>query len=276
MGYGDFGAFNGGLSTTPALDALMGDSVCLSQHYSASPVCAPARASLLTGRYPHRTGAIEVREFRGLCNLALRETTIADVLKAAGYATGQVGKWHNGSLGDRFSPDARGFDEFAGFRSGWQDYYKWALDRNGRYERADGRYLTDVLTQEAIEFLRRRRNEPFYLHLAYNAPHFPLQAAESEVKPFRDTGRFSDAVSTIYGMITCMDRGIGVILQELRALGLERDTIVMFTSDNGPDFSDSGEGPKVRFNWRVQRCQGERVRGRYPGADARPLASRSG
>ena len=248
MGYGDFGAFNEVRSSTPTLDRLMGESVCLSQHYSASPVCAPARASLLTGRYPHRTGAIEVREVRGLCNLALRETTIADLLKATGYATGLVGKWHNGSLGDRFSPNARGFDEFAGFRSGWQDYYEWVLNRNGRYERADGRYLTDVFTQEAIEFLRRHRTQPFYLQLAYNAPHFPLQAPEADVEPFRERGMFSDSVSTIYGMIACMDRGIGDILQELKALGLERDTIVMFTSDNGPDFSDSGEGPKVRFN----------------------------
>ena len=95
MGYGDFSAFNdSGLCITPRLDALMAEGVCLTQHYSASPVCAPARAALLTGRYPHRTGATGLRELRGMCNLATRETTIAELLAASGYATGLVGKWH--------------------------------------------------------------------------------------------------------------------------------------------------------------------------------------
>ena len=107
IGYGDFGLFNNGLSQTPALDDLLGQSVCFTQHYSASPVCAPARAALLTGRYPHRTGAIEVRERRGICNLALRETTIAELLGRAGYATGMIGKWHNGSMGSNYHPNAR-------------------------------------------------------------------------------------------------------------------------------------------------------------------------
>ncbi|MBV8957843.1 MAG: sulfatase-like hydrolase/transferase, partial [Actinobacteria bacterium] len=96
MGYGDFGCFNDGASRTPVLDQLVGEGICLTQHYSASPVCAPARASLLTGRYPHRTGAIDTLEHRGLDRIALRERTMADLLKEAGYVTGLVGKWHNG------------------------------------------------------------------------------------------------------------------------------------------------------------------------------------
>jgi arylsulfatase A-like enzyme len=97
LGYGDFSAFNGGVSSTPTLDALMREGVCLTQHYTASPVCNPSRACLHTGRYPHRTGSIDTLEWWGLERLALRERTLADRLKAAGYATGLVGKWHLGA-----------------------------------------------------------------------------------------------------------------------------------------------------------------------------------
>lgn len=248
MGYGDFGAFNYGRSSTPVLDALMREGVLLTQHYSASPICAPARAGLLTGRYPHRTGAIETRELRGLCNLALKETTVASLLRDAGYATGLVGKWHNGGVRAEFHPNARGFDEFAGFRSGWQDYYNWVLDRNGSFEKADGRYLTDVFTDESVQFIARHRAEPFFLHVCYNAPHTPLQAPEEDVRPFAETGAFTEAVSTIYGMIRRMDAGVGRILDALRTYGLEENTFVLFTSDNGPQFGGLGQGCTTRFN----------------------------
>jgi arylsulfatase A-like enzyme len=126
MGYGDFGCFNNGLSDTPVLDQLVRDGLCLTQHYSASPVCAPARASLLTGRYPHRTGVLDTLELRGLDRLGLRETTIADLLRGAGYVTGLVGKWHNGAFDRRYHPNRRGFEEFAGFSGGWQPYFEMA------------------------------------------------------------------------------------------------------------------------------------------------------
>ncbi len=150
MGYGDFGCFNYGASRTPTLDHLVNEGVCLTQHYSASPVCAPARASLMTGRYPHRTGVIDTLETRGLDRLALRELTVAELLKRSGYKTGLVGKWHNGAYDSRYHPNRRGFDEFAGFSGGWQPYFQWNLDRNGTISHADGRYLTDVFTEEAI------------------------------------------------------------------------------------------------------------------------------
>ena len=262
MGYGDFSAFNdSGLCITPRLDALMNEGVCLTQHYSASPVCAPARAALLTGRYPHRTGATGLHELRGMCNLALRETTLADVLQAAGYATGLVGKWHNGSMGTGYSPNARGFDEFAGFRSGWQDYYDWILDRNGSYERADGRYLTDVFTDEAQQFIRRHRAHPFFLHLSYNAPHFPLQSPEQEVQPFADSGKFNKAVSTLYGMLRRMDRGVERVLDTLHDCGLAENTVVFFTSDNGPDIHGQGEDCKMRFNCGFNGAKGNVLEG---------------
>jgi arylsulfatase A-like enzyme len=114
------------------------------------------------------------------------------------------------------------------------DYYRWTINRNGARENCDGRYLTEVWTEEALSFIRRHREEPFFLHLAYNAPHTPLQAPEEDVRPFRETGRFTAEVSTLYGMIRNMDSGVGQILAELDELGLAEDTVVMFTSDNGP------------------------------------------
>lgn len=249
MGYGDFGLFNNGLTQTPALDLLTSEGMCFSQHYSASPVCAPARAGLLTGRYPHRTGVIDTYECLGLERLALHETTIADLFQQAGYATGLVGKWHCGTLGEAYHPNARGFQECACFRGGWQDYYQWRLDYgDGKYRNSDGTYLTDVLTDEAIEFVRRHKHEPFFLHLAYNAPHFALQAPDEDVNPFRETGQFTEGVSRVYGMIRRMDKGIKRLLHELNALGIQENTIVIFTSDNGPDFGGQGDMCLQRFN----------------------------
>ncbi|MDP6059955.1 MAG: sulfatase-like hydrolase/transferase, partial [Pirellulaceae bacterium] len=220
---------------TPVLDQLMGESLRLSHHYAGSPVCSPSRAALLTGRYPIRTGAITPQETLGMDRIALSEVTIADTFRAGSYATGMVGKWHNGALDPRFHPNARGFDEFAGFRGGWQDYYDWRLDRNGSFEKADGRYLTDVLAEEAIGFIRRHTDEPFFLAVPFNAPHSPLQAPEDAIQPYLDAG-LSKGVSITYAMIEIMDRGVGRILEELDRNGLSDNTIVMFTSDNGPAF----------------------------------------
>ncbi len=256
MGYGDFGIFNNGLTRTPSLDQLASESVCLTQHYAGSCVCAPSRAALLTGRYPHRTGAIDTLDGRGLDRLALREKTLADLLKPAGYATGLIGKWHLGAFDPRYHPNARGFDEFVGFRGGWQDYYQWRLDYNGGIRESDGRYLTDVFTEEAIDFIRRHAKEPFFLHLNYNAPHTPLQAPEEDVKPFMETGQFNKGVSILYGMIYRMDKGIGRILEELDALGIADNTIVLFTSDNGPQFGGKGEMSTTRFNCQFNGAKG--------------------
>jgi arylsulfatase A len=249
LGYGDIGAFGNPDVQTPTLDRLASEGVALTQHYSASAVCAPARAGLLTARYPHRTGAIDTLEGRGLDRLALREVTLADALKSAGYATGLFGKWHLGALDPAYHPNRRGFDAFAGFRGGWQDYWQWQLDYNGARRKADGRYLTDVFTDEAVGFIKRHRTEPFFLHVTYNAPHTPLQAPDEEAAPFRETGRFHEAVSLLYGMNRRMDTGIGRILDTLGRCGLERNTLVLFTSDNGPQFgSELGPGSLRRFN----------------------------
>lgn len=180
---------------------------------------------------------------------------MADLLKAAGYATGLVGKWHNGALDDRFHPNQRGFDEFAGFSGGWSPYWDWHLDRNGSVAKADGRYMTDVLTEEALGFIRRHRDDRFFLHLAYSAPHYPFEAPDDDVAPFLDKD-VTPAVASIYGMIRVMDRGIGAVLTELEALGIADDTLFLFSSDNGPQFSGEGDYSTVRFNSGLRGCKG--------------------
>ena len=235
MGYGDFGVFNNGYVRTPNLDNLVGEGLCLSQHYAGSPVCSPSRAALLTGRYPHRTGAITHQEVRGLDRFSLREITLGDAFKHGGYATGLVGKWHNGALDPRYHPNARGFDEFVGFRGGWANYYNWRLDVNGSFKWSDGRYLTDVFTNEAIGFIGRHAGDPFFLSVMYNAPHSPLQAPQEDVDRYLSMG-LNRGVAMTYAMIEAMDRGVGRILEELERRGLSGNTIFMFSSDNGPAF----------------------------------------
>ena len=260
MGYGDFSAFNGGLSQTPTLDALLPESVCMTQQYTASPVCNPSRAALLTGRYPHRTGSIDTLEWRGLERLALREITVADLLKQAGYVTGHVGKWHLGAFDLRYSPTRRGFDEAVCFRGGMHDYFSWRIEYNDHPVRSDGRYLTDVWTHEAIRFIERHQKDtPFFLSLNYNAPHTPLQVPEEEIQPFREKGLFPEGVSRIYGMLRRMDTGILQILETIDRCGLRENTVVIFTSDNGPELGIYGDDEATdtrRFNCNFNGAKG--------------------
>lgn len=248
MGYGDFGIFNNQVSCTPTLDALVMEGICLTQHYSASPVCAPARAALMTGRYPHRTGSIDTLEARGLDRLRPDETTLADVLGDAGYATGLIGKWHNGNLGRAWHPTSRGYQEFVGFQGGWNPYYRYRLERNGRIEYGKDHYLTDVFTDEATAFIDRHHHEAFFLQLAYNAPHFPLEAPDATAQKYRDLG-FSLGVSLVYAMIEIMDAGLRRILDRLNEHGIADNTIVIFTSDNGPALHDWNGFSQARYNY---------------------------
>jgi len=256
MGYGDFGKFSRGNAITPNLDKMADEGVCLTQCYAESPVCTPSRAAILTGRYHHRTGAIDMRELRGLSRMSLKETTIADIFKMNGYATGLIGKWHNGTIGDKYHPNARGFDTFVGFRGGMSAYYDWNLYYNGEMKKSDGRYLTDVFTDESIKFINDHKNGPFFLNIAYNAPHSPLEAPEEDIKIFSERGLYTRGVSATYAMILCMDRGIGKIFNELKRLGIDEDTLVLFTSDNGPQFGGQGEMRTDRFNCELAGSKG--------------------
>ena len=235
MGYGDFGIFSEGRIKTPHLDRLVNQGICLQQHYSSSPICSPARAGLLTGRYPHRTGAITQHDLFGLDRIARREVTLADTFGRAGYATGLVGKWHNGSIDRRYEPNARGFDEFVGFCGGWSDYYQWHLRFNDSLSRGNGEYLTDVLTHHACDYIKRHKHDPFFLMLAYSAPHSPFQAPQYLIDHYLERG-FDRITATTYAMIEVMDTGIGRVLDQLDREGLDQNTIVLFTSDNGPAF----------------------------------------
>jgi len=252
LGYGDLGCYGNRDLRTPHIDRLARQGIRCSQHYSASPLCAPARAALLTGRYNHRTGALSVESNRGLDRIALAEHTMADTFHAAGYRTGMVGKWHSGLFDMRYHPNARGFDEFAGFLNGGMGYYDWILDYNGSPKRSDGRYLTDVFTDEAIAFIDRHRTEPFFLFLSYNAPHSPLQAPDELVRHYAELGKVNPGVATLYAMIERMDTGIGRVMDRLDQMGLAQNTMVVFTSDNGPWLgSDTCNGrryPMGRYN----------------------------
>ena len=261
MGYGDFGVFNDQISCTPQLDALVAQGHTLTQHYSAAPVCAPARAALMTGRYPHRTGGIDTLEARGLDRLRLDERTLADVLGCAGYATALIGKWHNGALNSRYHPRARGFQEFVGFQGGWNPYYRYRLDRNGTIQYGyKNQYLTDIFSDTAVDFIKRNRSGPFFLQLAYNAPHFPLEAPDAIARKYADMG-FSLGVSLIYAMIEVMDAGIGRIAEALDEMGIADNTILMFTSDNGPALGDWNGFSQRRFNFNFNGGKGNTYEG---------------
>lgn len=247
MGYGDLSAINGGRSRTPNLDRLHGESLRFTQAYAASCVCAPSRAGFLTGRYPQRTGCVCLNDLHALDRLDPAETTVADLFRAAGYHTGLIGKWHCGPLPE-CRPENRGFAEVAAFHPQGCDYFNWTIDENGRQAGAAGRYLTDYLNGRAVRFVRENRHRPFFLHLAHYAPHRPLQPPDEEaVQPFLARG-LSRGEATVYAMLEVMDRGIGMLDEELERCGLKENTIVIFTSDNGPDDLEVDGLSPVRFN----------------------------
>lgn len=237
LALGDLACFNGGRNRTPNLDRLVSESVWFNRGYSASPVCAPARAALMTGRYPHRTGVVSLNMETepALTRLRADEVTLADLFAARGYTTGLVGKWHLGT-GDECHPRRRGFSEFEGFVGAEMipSYSSYELEVAGARKKFEGRDLTEELSQRAIEFVRRHRERPFFLHLAHYAPHRPLGAPEPLVAAYEARG-LPRKIATVYAMIELMDRGIGELLETLRTLGLREKTLVIFASDNGPD-----------------------------------------
>lgn len=236
QGYGDLGIRNNPHLKTPNLDRFAREGIRLDRFY-CSPVCAPTRASLMTGRYYYRSGVIHTS--RGGAKMHGEEVTIAERLRKAGYATGIFGKWH---LGDTYPmrPEDQGFDETLWHRSGGIDqtpdkpnsYFDPKLHRNGREVKSNG-YCTDVFFDAAIDFIKTLRNKPFFVYLPTNAPHTPLQVAEHYAAPYRQLG-LNDATSRVYGMVANIDENFGKLLTLLDETGLRENTLVLFFGDNGP------------------------------------------
>jgi arylsulfatase A-like enzyme len=258
LGYGDVG-FNGCRDIpTPNIDSLAAEGVRFSNGYSSHPFCSPMRAGLMTGRYQHRFGYVTNVAFdphNQLMGLPTSERTIASRLQDAGYRTGMVGKWHLGAASP-FHPLKRGFDFFYGFLGGGHDYfivdttiqlaenYKAALDDNGKPTAFDG-YLTDVLTDQAIRFINDSDQQPYFLYVAYNAPHGPLQAPEQKIAEFSS---IKDTKRRIYAaMVSAMDDQIGRLLRTLDDRGQRDDTLVIFLSDNGgPEHANASDNGPLR------------------------------
>ena len=229
QGWGDIRSHGNQKIDTPVLDRLAAEGARFDEFF-VSPVCAPTRASLMTGRYHLRTGTAGVS--RGMETMRAEEVTIAEIMGAAGYATGLFGKWHLGQSYP-FTPRAQGFQEFLGFTTGhWEDYFDPKLEHDGEVIHTRG-YITDVLTDGALNFIRRHRDRPFFAYVPYNAPHAPNQLPDAYYDKY--VGRGLDPVTAaIYGMVDNLDGNIGRLLAELDALGLRENTIVLFMSDNGP------------------------------------------
>jgi arylsulfatase A len=230
QGWFDVGIHGNPVIQTPVLDELARDGVRFSQFYAA-PVCTPTRAGLMTGRCFPRTGAIDT--YMGRDVLAASEVTLPSLLQKQGYRTGCFGKWHLGRYA-KYHPNARGFDEFFGF---WQyGFINRYLDSDelfhNRARVATTGYITDVLTDAAIAFLRANRDRPFFLYLPYNAPHDPHLVPDSYLAEYLRKGvPLADA--RVYGMVTAIDDNVGRLLKALDEAGLRERTVVVFMTDNG-------------------------------------------
>lgn len=254
LGYGDLSCFGRPDYRTPRLDHLAAQGVRLTNAYAASPVCTPTRCAFITGRYPARTlvGLEEPLTWRrnigDRIGLPPDHPTIASLLKGNGYDTALIGKWHLGYL-PTYGPIQSGFEHFFGIMSGGVDYFthkdgvgdpdlfedKVPVERIG--------YITDLLTERAVQFISRRRSRrPFYLSLHYTAPHWPWEGpGDEQVSRSLTSLQEGGSLKVYASMMKSLDDGIGRVLKALRVAGLERETLVIFTSDNG--------GESFSYNW---------------------------
>jgi arylsulfatase A-like enzyme len=238
LGYADLGAQGSTEVLTPNLDTLAAEGVRFTNGYASAPVCSPTRAGLITGRYQQRFGH-ELNPGKPAppnFGLPSTELTLPQLLKARGYATGMVGKWH---LGERpgYLPMDRGFDEFFGFLGGAHSYVDWNDDPanpilRGTTPVVEDTYLTDAFAREAVDFIRRHSDGPFFLYLSFNAVHGPL-----DTPPRRYVNRFPDVTDpdrrNFLAMLAAMDDAVEAVLAELRGSGIGDDTLILFHSDNG-------------------------------------------
>ena len=251
-GWGDL-SINGNTNiTTPNIDSIGRAGAILDRFYVCA-VCAPTRAEFLTGRYHPRGGVRGVST--GEERLNTDERTMADLFKAAGYATGAFGKWHNGSQWP-YHPNARGFDEYYGFTSGhWAEYFDALVEHNGQPVRGSG-YIADNFTDRALAFIEKNRANPFFCYIPFNTPHSPFAAPEDDWKKFKEhpvpqrgqDGDKEDVAVTrcVLAMTANLDRNVGRVLRRLDELKLSENTIVIYFSDNGPNSFRWNGGMKGR------------------------------
>lgn len=262
LGYGDIGVQGGKDVPTPNIDKLAKAGLRCTSGYVSAPYCSPSRAGFLTGRYQTRFG----HEFNphvgmeGKLGLPLDQRTLADLLKAAGYHTALIGKWHQGFSTDHH-PQARGFDDFFGFLVGGHNYalrkegepkfgsaYSQNLIYRGREpQKLDG-FATDLFTDDALSFMKRNKDQPWFLYLAYNAVHTPLEISEKLKERVPADVKDKDRRGYL-ALLIGLDDSVGRILTYLRESGADENTLIVFFSDNG----GSGQAPFLAYNAAINR-----------------------
>ncbi len=247
MGYADLSSYGSKDIRTPNIDRLAKEGVKLTQAYSNGPVCTPTRAAFITGRYQQRVG-LEWAFGPGLKEpgLPVEETSLARMLKNNGYATALMGKWHLGYKPE-FSPNAHGFDEFFGILSGNVDHYSHK-ENNGEHDLREQDketfvegFLTDHLARRSVDFVKRQKDKPFFLYLAFNSVHWPFQRPNRPDMVRTKETWFEGTRADYIEMMQNIDSSVGQVLNTLDQQGIAKDTLVIFTSDNGGErLSDMG------------------------------------
>ena len=257
MGYGDLSGYGRKDYSTPNIDKLASQGIKFVNAYSAGPLCTPTRTAFMTGRYPAKTPVGLLEPLTGNKNdtafgLTSKYPSIATLMKAAGYQTVLIGKWHLGSL-SQHSPAKNGFDYFFGFHSGANDYISHKGDK-GKHDLYENDalvypkgYLTDLFAQKAVEFIKQKHYKPFFLTITFNAPHWPWQGPTD--KPYEDSVdyRKGGSPSIFAAMMKSLDDAVGSIMKTLDDEQLSKQTIVIFTNDNGGErYSDNGGLAKAK------------------------------
>lgn len=240
QGWGDLSLNGNPVVNTPNIDSLAQNGLQF-EHFYVNSVCSPTRAALLTGRYAVRGGVYSTSA--GGERLDLDETTFATCLQNAGYRTGAFGKWHNG-MQPPYHPNARGFDTFYGYCSGhWGSYFDAILEHNGKIVQSEG-YLTDVLTEKAMDFIETHQDEAFFVYLPLNTPHSPMQVPDKWWQKFEHIElpkhRYSELEDSehtraAYAMAENIDWNVGRVAEKLEQLDLSKNTLIVYLSDNGPN-----------------------------------------
>lgn len=247
LGYGEPGYMGSTDLPTPNIDSIAQNGIALTSGYSSCPVCGPSRAGLHTGRYQQRFGHEGNVGGKGETNgTPVDELMIGDALKKLGYTTGLVGKFHDGKA-DKFRPHNRGFDEFYGFNNGAMAYRikgdKKQIFRNDEWITNEPDYLTDAFGREAVAFIERHKDKPFFLEIAFNAVHAPMSAKEEDLRKFQ---HLEEKRRKLVAMGHCMDENIGKVLTALRKHGLYDNTLIVFISDNGGKIEHTGNNGILR------------------------------